>query len=59
MRRADNYNRAIDFIDNPPSDCRVRVIAPPSDFAVGRMTKDQSKLQAGYQMGLTAAARSV
>ncbi len=54
IHRADNYNRSIDFIENPPPDCRVHIFAPPQDFAVGRMTRDRAKLQAGYRMGLDA-----
>ncbi len=55
IHRSDSYNQAIDFIENPPSDCHVRVLAPPDSFAVGRMTKDQARLNAGYEMGLEAA----
>lgn len=46
------------FIEHPPPDCRVRVMAPPRGFAVGRLTKDRSRLEAGYAMGL-AAGRAV
>lgn len=55
LRRAERYNRAIGFIEDPPPDCRIQVIAPPAHFAVGRMTKDRAKLDAGYAMGLEAA----
>ena len=55
IRRADVYNRAIDFIENPPCDCQVYVLAPPDNFSVGRMTTSQAKLEAGYKMGLEAA----
>jgi len=54
-RRWEVYNRAIDFLENPPEDCRVQIIAPPADFEVGRLTKDKEKLDAGYRMGLAAA----
>ena len=54
LRRHNAYNRAIDFIENPPPDCRIQVIAPPKDFAVGRVTTDQGRLEAGYAMGLAA-----
>jgi predicted patatin/cPLA2 family phospholipase len=57
IHRAESYNRSIDFIENPPEDCRVQVLAPPADFAVGRMTQNLSKLDAGYAMGLAAARR--
>jgi predicted patatin/cPLA2 family phospholipase len=48
------YNRAIDFIEDPPPDCRIRVVAPPRGFAVGRVTTDRTRLDAGYAMGLAA-----
>ncbi|MEI8646132.1 patatin family protein [Pseudoalteromonas sp. Hal040] len=56
LRRAENYNQSIDFITNPPSDCKINIIAPPPDFAVGRTTKSFEKLSAGYEMGLNAGA---
>jgi len=56
LRRAENYNESIDFITNPPSDCKINIIAPPPDFAVGRTTKSFEKLSAGYEMGLNAGA---
>jgi predicted patatin/cPLA2 family phospholipase len=48
------YNRAVDFIEDPPPDCRIRVIAPPQGFAVGRVTTDRSRLDAGYALGRAA-----
>ncbi|WP_330961138.1 patatin-like phospholipase family protein [Photobacterium sp. 53610] len=56
MNRAESYNQAIDFIENPPADCKIRVIAPPAEFDVGRITTDKKRLDAGYQMGLAATA---
>lgn len=54
LDRASHYNAALDFIAHPPADCQLRVIAPPQDFAVGRLTMDKAKLDAGYRMGLGA-----
>lgn len=54
IRRAESYNKAIDFIENPPEDCSITVIAPPESFSVGRITTDQAKLNAGYQLGIEA-----
>ena len=54
--RADDYNASLDFIASPPADCRIHVIAPPSEFAVSRLTMNQERLAAGYQMGIAAAA---
>ena len=53
------YNKTMDFIDNPPEDCIIHVIAPSSDFDVERTTKDRAKLDAGYEMGLEAGAEFV
>lgn len=55
QRRNADYNASLDFISSPPPDCRVRVIAPPQHFAVGRLTMNQYRLQDGYDMGLNAA----
>lgn len=56
IQRAESYNRAIDFIENPPADCDITVIAPPGSFSVGRITTDLSKLNAGYQLGIEAVS---
>lgn len=57
IARADNYNASIDFIHSPPAGCKINIIAPPTDFKVGRTTKNYQKLSAGYEMGVTAAAQ--
>ncbi|WP_462182025.1 patatin-like phospholipase family protein [Pseudoalteromonas gelatinilytica] len=59
LRRAENYNQSIDFITNPPSDCKINIIAPPPNFAVGRTTKSFEKLSAGYEMGLNAGSHFI
>ncbi|MEJ2764959.1 patatin family protein [Photobacterium sp. MCCC 1A19761] len=55
LRRAERYNQAIAFINQPPADCELTVIAPPPEFSVGRTTTDPDKLQAGYRLGMAAA----
>ncbi|HAT2713273.1 TPA: patatin-like phospholipase family protein [Aeromonas hydrophila] len=55
LSRHQSYNDAIDFIRQPPADCRIRVIVPPAGFRVGRMTTDKGRLEQGYQMGWQAA----
>ncbi|KTF16642.1 patatin family protein [Pseudoalteromonas sp. H105] len=55
LKRAEDYNESIDFINTPPSDCKIHIIAPPCDFKVGRMTTDMKKLAEGYQMGINAS----
>jgi len=54
-RRAADYNASLDFMHNPPSDCRVHVIAPPTEFAVSRLCMNEKKLNDGYAMGSVAA----
>nr|WP_255774698.1 patatin family protein [Microbulbifer zhoushanensis] len=51
LERAGRYNRALEFIVNPPQGCRVSVIAPPEDFPVKRFTREPDLLEQGYQMG--------
>lgn len=52
--RSDNYNQSLDFIRHPPKDATIRVIAPPENFAVKRLTMNQEILKQGYQMGRMA-----
>ncbi|WP_444901879.1 patatin family protein [Microbulbifer sp. SSSA007] len=51
LERGERYNRALDFIQSPPKDCRVSVIAPPEDFPVKRFTQEAELLEQGYQDG--------
>ncbi|MBR9875383.1 patatin family protein [Vibrio sp. J1-1] len=51
LRRAENYNESLAFIRNPPEDARIRVIAPPDNFHVQRLSMRQSVLLEGYEMG--------
>ncbi|WP_114765607.1 patatin-like phospholipase family protein [Vibrio rhodolitus] len=57
--RADNYNQSLEFIRNPPSDATIRVIAPPDEFAVKRLTMNRATLDQGYQMGLDAGQQHI
>lgn len=59
ITRAEQYNQTLEFIENPPHDCTIKVIVPDDGFAVGRLTTDKDKLEAGYQMGLKAAEQFV
>ncbi|MDN7125185.1 patatin family protein [Pseudidiomarina sp. 1APP75-32.1] len=53
--RAERYNATVDFIENPPDDCVVHIIAPPEDMPVGRFTRQRERLDVGYNAGLRAA----
>lgn len=52
--RAERYNASLEFIRTPPRDATVRVIAPPENFAVKRLTMKRERLDEGYQMGIKA-----
>jgi len=55
LNRAEVYNKSIDFILSPPSDCKINIIAPPKQFKVGRTTKSFDVLNNGYNIGLEEA----
>ncbi|WP_214001078.1 patatin family protein [Arsukibacterium sp.] len=59
LSRTERYNQALDFIARPPADCRVRVVAPPADFAVGRFCQHPQQLEAGYQAGRISGLQQV
>ena len=54
LHRSENYNESLDFIRNPPKDTHIRVIAPPDEFSVQRLSMRQTVLLEGYEMGLEA-----
>ncbi|MEX2963169.1 patatin family protein [Microbulbifer sp. TYP-18] len=51
LERGRRYNSALDFIDSPPEDCRIAVIAPPEKFPVKRFTQEADLLESGYECG--------
>lgn len=55
IRRHIAYNRAVDFLENPPADCQLTVLYPPASFKVSRTTTDLDTLNQGYNAGLAAA----
>ncbi|MFC5079858.1 Patatin-like phospholipase [Vibrio thalassae] len=58
-KRSQNYNESLDFIKNPPNDCVIRVITPPEDFPVQRLTMKKELLDSGYQMGVDEGKKHV
>ena len=54
QQRSADYNASLDFIHNPPAGCRIRVIAPPDDFPVSRLTMNLGKIERGYEQGKSA-----
>ncbi|GAD78639.1 patatin-like phospholipase family protein [Vibrio ezurae] len=57
--RAKQYNQALQFIRFPPSDATIRVIAPPENFPVKRLTRKKRLLDIGYEMGVEAGKQHV
>ena len=49
------YNRALDFINNPPSDCEIVQLCPPEKLKSKRDSKNIQVLQADYNLGKTVA----
>ncbi len=55
LKRHEQYNATLDFITSPPRDCQIRVLTPPPEFTVGRLTRSLVHLQRGYDQGVQAA----
>lgn len=51
IHRAENYNQSLTFIHHPPVGTKVRIIAPPENFRVKRLTMKKAILDEGYVMG--------
>ncbi|MCW1891028.1 DUF6363 domain-containing protein [Vibrio chagasii] len=37
ITRAEQYNQTLEFIENPPHDCTIKVIVPDDSFAVRKI----------------------
>ena len=46
------YNSALEFINNPPSDCKIIQICPPSRLKTRRATTNINTMKRDYQVGL-------
>ena len=49
------YNRALDFINNPPSDCEIVQLCPPEKLKSKRDSKNIEILKADYNLGKEVA----
>mgnify|MGYP001287320380 FL=1 len=49
------YNRALDFISNPPSDCEIVQLCPPKKLKSKRDSKNIKILKADYELGKSVA----
>jgi len=54
MNRFTRYNRILDDLEN--SRPEIEIIYPPEDFEVRRLSRDEKKILAGFEQGITAAA---
>ena len=55
VRHSKTYNECLDFIKNPPNDCKIIQICPPNRLKVKRDTIDHNILKEGYQLGINSA----
>ena len=46
------YNSALEFIHNPPSDCKIMQICPPQRLSTKRATTNIDIMKADYQIGM-------
>ena len=49
------YNRALDFINNPPKDCEIIQLCPPKKLKSKRDSKSIENLKADYNLGKKVA----
>ncbi len=49
------YNRALDFINNPPNDCEIIQLCPPEKLKSKRDSKNIEILKADYKLGKKVA----
>ena len=49
------YNRALDFMNNPPHDCEIVQLCPPKKLKSKRDTKNIEVLKADYKLGKNVA----
>ena len=58
-QRADRYNAAVAFINNPPSGICIAQLAPPASLEIGRTTKNEATLRKAYKAGIDYGNRFI
>ena len=58
-QRADRYNAAVAFINNPPSGVCIAHLAPPAALEIGRTTKNEATLRKAYKAGIDYGNRFI
>ena len=51
------YNSALEFIDNPPDDCKIIQICPPQRLSTKRATTNINTMKADYQIGISCGKK--
>ena len=46
------YNSSLEFMNNPPSDCKITQICPPQRLSTKRATTNVNTMKADYQIGM-------
>ena len=62
MRRAllnhdETYNKALNFINNPPEDCEIVQLCPPEKLKSKRDSKNIEILKGDYEIGKKVAEK--
>lgn len=58
-KNAATYNSALEFINNPPSDCKIIQICPPKRLKTKRATIDHETLKNDYEIGLSEGSKYI
>jgi predicted patatin/cPLA2 family phospholipase len=56
---AERYRRAVQFVLEPPRDCRIVHVAPDVPLPVSRMTQDAQALERTYALGREHGLRAI
>lgn len=51
------YNLALEFIENPPDDCKIIQICPPQRLSTKRATTNVNTMKADYQIGISCGKK--
>lgn len=58
-RTAEHYQRAVEFLHNPPDDCRIVHVAPKQALSTRRTTQNAVSLERDYALGRAAAEEAM
>ena len=52
LENTTTYNSALEFVNNPPSDCKILQICPPQRLSTRRATTNVNIMKADYKIGM-------